>query len=132
MYNVNSKKARLFQIFPLLLIPFVGLGGIGFAWYYPTQLQPADSAVIITYQKPMVLGAQTEKNDQIEKMFYQEPDQTPQLGSGVSTEILPPDVDDLFSNYCEQETYQDDLQNWFCNNKDELENTFSDDIIYTE
>jgi len=132
MYNTYKRKTKLIEIIPLLLIPFIGLGGIGFSWYYPSQLQPAESTVKITYQKPMVLGVQAEKDNPIEEMFYQETAQSPKLGSGVSTKILPLEVEDLFFDYCGQEAYQDKLQQWFCSNKDELEDVLTNDSIYTE
>lgn len=69
----------------------VGLGGTGFLMYYSTELQPEDSSVAITYQRPtpQVLGVEVE-------------------GSGLTTS----EVFEVFGQYCIREPSDNELTDW--------------------
>jgi len=120
---------RVLQIIPILLISLVGISGIGFSMYYPTQLEPAESKnyLLVPEKNPMVLGVQSGFDESGQETINGELATVPTLGSGTSTGIVPAELNELFVNYCNQTERPDELQQWFCNNEIELKQALEKD-----
>lgn len=92
------------DIFYIIIIVAVGIGGSGFLWYYAAEVNHLSAALPSAGQAPIVLGTSTDRGEVVDTAQY----------------MLPSQVDALFLRYCQRPATLDELDQWSRSSIDSL------------
>ena len=84
------------DIFYIIVIVAVALGGTGFLWYYSAGVSQMPAASSAAGPRPIVLGTSINRGQVVDATQY----------------LLPSQVDALFLHYCHQSATLDELDQW--------------------
>jgi hypothetical protein len=117
-------------LFTLTLIVLVGAGVSVLSWQYLLAVQAKSETTLVVARQPMVLGAQTERQQPIEEALAGEVTAVAILGQSLVVEQMrPSEVNDIFLHNCQRAAKLNELDEWVARNSSDLEKTLAEDCL---